>query len=166
MKQIVILLFIILYGSSTMAQKLDSVVSQDQLIGFWQINSPKVSSALNKNFRFFPDGKYVLSFDNYDDTKRVLSLAGHYRLEKNKLFMTVESRKEIIGGDFAKGSPGFQRDEFVLDGGKVEVITQKDSSGSDPFLISILGTSKSGKITCIKIDNNKYYKLSSDPSSK
>ena len=159
-------LFLILIGSVVSAQKVDTTISQQQMVGVWQINTARVGDALLKNFRFFNDGKFVLNFDSYDDAKRVLSLSGHYRLEKNKLFMTVESRREIVGGDFAKGSPGFQRDEFVLEGGKEEVITQKGaSSGLDPFLIAICGT-KGGEINCIKIDNNKYYKLSGDPHMK
>jgi hypothetical protein len=142
---------------------IDSTINQDKLAGIWQENTAVVADALLKNFQFFRDGSYTLNYSEYDDTKRTLSLGGHYRLAGNKLFMTVESRKEIIGGDFIKGSPGFQREEFVLDSGKVEVVKQNDSSGSDPFLISVCGFSKSGKITCVKIDNNKYYKLSADP---
>jgi len=163
MKRSIILSFLILYSLSLFAQKVDTTISQDQLTGIWQINTARNSDALLKNFQFFSDGKYALNFDNYDDTKRILSVSGHYRLVKNELFLTVESRKEIVGGNFIKGSPGFQRDEFVLDGGKVEVIKQEDTSGTDPFLISICNIAKSGKVNCIKIDNNKYYKLSSDP---
>ena len=59
------------------------------------------------------------NFSEYDDAQRL---------------MAVESRVEITGGYFTKGSPGFQRAEFVLEGG-------------------------------IQIDNNKYYKLSDNPSA-
>src|SRR6202000_1237395 len=146
--KLLVALFFISWSLCSRGQTIDSTINQDQLAGIWQVNTAVVADALLKNFQFYRDGSYTLNYDEYDDIKRTLSLSGHYRLTGNKLFMTVESRKEIVGGDFVKGSPGFQREEFVLDKGKVMEIKQKDSSGSDPFLISACGISKSGKLTC------------------
>lgn len=147
-------------------QKADSTIIQQKLIGVWQINSATVGSALQENFQFFPDGRFDFNFSEYDDAQRLLGLQGHYHLKDGYLFMTVDSRVEITGGYFTKGSPGFQRDEFVLEGGKVETIRQTDSlGGKDPFIISVCKLSKSGKIIGIQIDNNKYYKLSDNPSA-
>jgi hypothetical protein len=166
MKQFLILSCFSLFYFVTLAQNADSTIRQRQLIGVWQINNAIVGDALRENFQFFPDGKFVLNFSQYDDAQRVLALRGHYRLEGGLLFMTVESRDEIIGGYFTKGSPGFQRSAFVLEGGKVETITQIDSAGfKDPFVVINCKIAKSGKIMGIQIDHNKYYKLSENPEA-
>jgi hypothetical protein len=161
-----LLLFFVSFCSSLSlrSQNIDSTIDQNQLVGIWQIKTPKMGDALLKNFQFFNDGRYILHFDSYDDTKRIFSISGRYRLEKRHLFLSITSRKELVGGQLIKGSPGFQRDEFVLDEGQIQEIKQDDTAGSDPFFIAVCGINKEGKINCIQIDNNKYYKLSSNPS--
>jgi hypothetical protein len=166
MKKILILSCFSVFYFATFAQNVDSTIRQQQLIGVWQIDNARVGDALRENFQFFPDGRFILNFSEYDDTQRVLALRGHYRFGNGLLFMTVQSRDEIIGGYFTKGSPGFQRSAFVLEGGKVQTITQIDSAGSkDPFVVTKCKVTKSGKIAGIQIDNNKYYKLSENPEA-
>jgi|GEM_PF-768179 len=149
-----------------LAQNADSIVRQQQIIGVWQVSTVKVGDALRENFQFFPDGKFVYNFSQYDDAQRVLALRGHYRLANGMLYMNVESRDEISGGYFTKGSPGFQRSPFVLEEGKVKTITQIDSAGAkDPFIIKVCKRNESGKIVCIQIDSYSYYRLSDDPNA-
>jgi hypothetical protein len=166
MKKVLIVGIALLLYLAGFAQRTDSTITQQKLIGVWQINSATLGSALQENFQFFPDGKFDFNFSEYDDAQRILALQGHYHLKDGYLYMTVESRVEITGGYYTKGSPGFQRAEFVLEGGKVETVRQIDSSGGkDPFIISVCKISKTGKIMGIQIDNNKYFKLSDNPSA-
>ncbi len=160
-------LLLVIFGCfHGMAQNVDTVISQKQLVGIWQIDKAVVGDALREHFTFFPDGRFLMGFNQYDDAQRVLALNGHYRINGGKLFMMVESRLEIVGGYFTKGSPGFQRAPFVLEGGKVQTIAQKDTlSEKDPFIISVLKRSGSGKVTGVKIGSNKYYKVSDNPAA-
>ena len=90
------------------AKAQNDTISIKNLIGVWQIGSSKTGSALNKHFQFFEDGRYILNFNQNDETKRIISLSGHYRFKDNKLYLTAEIRKEIVGGELIAGSPAFQ----------------------------------------------------------
>jgi uncharacterized protein (TIGR03066 family) len=164
-KQIILILFMILplFG---MAQKTDSTIDQHQLLGVWQVKTSKLGDALQDHYQFFANGEFVYNFSQYDDTRRVLALKGKYRLTGNKLFMSVQSRIEITGGYFTKGSPGFQTSPFVLEGGTIETFQQVDTTNQhDPFFISGIMTGKTGKIIGLQIDNYKYYKISDNPNA-
>jgi len=141
-------------------------ISRQQLIGVWQEGSPSVGDALKKNLQFFADGHFVLNFSQYDDIATVRALGGKYKLDSSGLYLIAEYRKEIVGGTYEKGNPGVDKDEFVLNGGKLTTIRQKPDSDSyvDPYIIS---PCKNEKRTpghpCILINSNTYYKLSDNP---
>jgi len=146
------------------AQNIDSTINQRQLIGVWQIGTPKLGDALLAHYQFFENGEFIYNFSQYDDAQRVLALKGHYRSVGNKLFISIQSRVELTGGYFTKGSPGFQASPFVLEGGTIETFNQVDTTNQrDPFILSVTLTNKKGKIVGLKIDNNKYYKLTDNP---
>lgn len=141
-------------------------ISRQQLVGVWQEGSTTVGDALKKNFQFFTDGHFVLNFSQYDDIGTVRALGGKYKLDSGGLYLIAEYRKEIVGGTYEKGNPGVDKDEFVLNGGKLTVIRQKPDSDSyvDPYIVS---PCKSEKRTpghaCILINYNTYYKISNAP---
>lgn len=146
------------------AQNVDSIISKEQLIGVWQLKTPKIGDALHETFQFFKDGQFAYNFSQYDDVNRVLTLNGNYRLVGNQLYTSVTSREELTGGYFTTGSPGFQSSPFVLEGATVTTISQNDSaSKNDYFFISSLLLNKAGRIISIQINGNKYYKLSDNP---
>lgn len=161
----VIITLVILYSRVGVAQKLDSSIDQRALVGVWQSGTPKLGDALLAHYQFFENGKFIYNFSQYDDATRVLALKGHYRLVGNELFMSVQSRVELVGGSFTRGSPGFQESPFVLEGGTIETFNQVDTANQrDPFILSVIMTGKTRKIVGLKIDNNKYFKLSNNPS--
>jgi len=141
-------------------------ISRQQLIGVWQEGSATVGDALRKNFQFFPDGRFVLNFSQYDDIATVRALGGKYKFDSSGLYLMAEYRKEIVGGTYEKGNPGVDNDEFVLTGGKLTTIRQKVDSDSyvDPYILSPCKKEKRvAGHACVLICNNIYYKLSDNP---
>jgi hypothetical protein len=146
----------------------DTITSKQQLVGIWQQGSPTIADALRKSIQFFADGSFLLNYSQYDDITAVRSLGGHYKLDSSGLFLAVEYRKEIVGGDYERGNPGVQSEEFILTGGKLEVIKQKPDSDSfvEPFIISgCKGHKTDSKHMCMLLNYNTYYKLSSNPNA-
>ncbi len=145
------------------AQTTKHSFSSIQIIGSWQIGNSQVSDAFKKNIIFYKNGKFILNYDGYDDIGRIRSVSGHYKIKDTALYLTIESRMEIAGGKLTKGSPGFQTEEFTLDGGKLITIKQTNKESDEPFDLSVSEYRGDNPI-CIQIDNNKYYKLSVDPN--
>jgi hypothetical protein len=146
----------------------DSVVTKQQLVGIWQMGSPVVADALKKNIQFFADGSFLLNYSQYDDITAVRSLGGHYKLDSDGIYLSVEYRKEIVGGNYERGNPGVQSEEFILTGGKLEIIQQKPDSDSfiEAFPLSACKTGKMDtKHACMLLNYNTYYKLSSNPKA-
>src|SRR5205809_886657 len=97
---------------------ISSDCTKHNIVGLWQINSSNVSSALHDNYKFYPNGTFDFGFDQYDDTKRIISIGGKYEFKLNQIVLTISYRKEIDGGEIVRGSPGFQKG-WVLNGGKL-----------------------------------------------
>jgi len=163
MGKIVLAIVTLLSCISSFAQKYSGSIKGKDLIGTWQANTEVIGDAMQENFHFFANGKYIYNFNGYDDVKRILGVIGHYRFDGEQLFLTIEYRKEYTGGKLISGSPGFQKSIFVLDSGEVQMIKQKDIDPGDSYSIEVLEVSGQGEIKCIEIYRKKYYKISFDP---
>lgn len=151
----------------SLAQLPVTKITNHDLSGTWQIDNKTVGDALKKNFRFYENGTFILNFSEYNDLARIKSVKGKYSIgtDNSNLYLTIESRQELVGGHLEPGSPGFQSNEFVLQGAKLITIEQSDSESKEPYSLSDCGCNK-GEITCIKIEGNKYYKVSANPNYK
>jgi hypothetical protein len=158
---------LIFYCSLSLAQTSALKITNHNLAGTWQIDNPQVGDALKKNFRFYENGTFTLNFSEYDDLARIKSVKGRYRIgaDNNSIYLTIESRQELVGGHLEPGSPGFQSSEFVLEGAKLVTIRKNDSVSDEFYSLAICSANKQ-KIMCIKIEGNKYYKISANPRYK
>ncbi len=160
MRSIIIVLCIFVFAENSFAQN-SKPISSKELIGVWQINTPQEADAWGKCFVFYKNGKYILHYSQYDDIARIKSVQGRYTLRDSSFSLTIESRTEISGGTLVPGSMGFQREEFVLDGGNPIVIKQ---AKEEPISFYFKNCKGKNGARCIEINNNKYYKISSDPN--
>jgi len=136
-------------------------------VGLWQLNSKIVGSGYDKTFQFFNNGKFRLNYSSFDDNKRIVAVDGRYKISNGKLYMVIDYREEITGGRLAKGSPAFQREEFVLEGGQTVKIKQNDTTSvNEPFTIKKVKRDQTGEIISLTINFNQYYRLSDIPRVK
>jgi hypothetical protein len=152
--KIIPIFFLLAISTVAMAQ-----VKKHNIIGLWQVDSPQTGDALLANYRFFPNGTFKYTLNSYDDRGRIAQARGTYKLKGDTLTIIIKSRIERVGGELVGGSEGFQQDEIVLDGGKNVEVKQKDVTPII-FLIEWF-KSKDGK--GFKIQNNKYFQISTDP---
>ncbi len=79
-KYCVFLGILISFGNAGLSHsKNDSVVSQNQLIGVWQVGSDVVSSTLQANFQFYKTGRYIYNFNGYAELNPIFSITGNYK---------------------------------------------------------------------------------------
>jgi hypothetical protein len=155
MKRINLLVLLIsLIANSSFAQ-----VSNHKIIGVWQVDSPNLADAWLSNYRFFKDGTFKYTFNQYDDRGRIREAKGTYTLKDGTLTVIIKTRTEFIGGDLVGGGAGFQKEELVLDGGKPIEVKQKII---EPIVFNIEWFIKKG-VRGFKIQNNTYYLISTDP---
>lgn len=127
------------------------------IVGIWRVDNCKVGSALRDYYQFLDDGTFTYNFDQYDDTKRILSISGWYKASPEWITFTVISRKELTGGEIVIGSPGFQKG-WVLD--EAEPVTFNENY-TETVEFSVCDSLI--KFRFIKIANEKFYKLSDNP---
>lgn len=160
MRSIIIFLSIFVFVGNIIAQTQKPIASKE-LIGVWQIDDALISSAYQKCFAFYKNGKFVLHYSEYDELARIKSVTGKYYKKDSLLYLQIESRMELIGGKLVSGSPGVESEEFVLEGAKHIIVKQR--SGKPETFDITTGTSENG-VQYIQINNNKYYKIFSDPN--
>lgn len=149
----------------THAQSLNDNITPKELVGLWQLNSATVGSGLNKNFRFYNDGKFLFTFGGSDYDGRLLNIGGHYKIDSNNLYFSVEYRTEVLGGKIAPGLDGVLGAEFVILDGETRVTKQAPSTENYPFRLTRCDDKPTKTMQCVKIEYKKYYKLSSNPDS-
>ena len=133
-----------------------STINQYDLVGIWQANSSVVSSTLQANFQFLKSGKFIFNVNGYSDLNPIQNISGTYKIEQGRLYLKIDQYKELRNFNITESSPAFQFGSFVLEGGKIVAIKQNDSTYYEHDVKII-----SNK--CVLIDNQKYFKLSSDP---
>jgi hypothetical protein len=163
-KQIIFTLTIVFclhYSASSQLQSDSNQISQEFLIGIWQINTDVISSSLHKTIQFFADKKFVYTMDKYNDLNPIISISGKYKTESGGLSLLIEEITQLSGYKIEEADHGFQFGLFQLSGGKTVVIKQKDSEFTFHELKKIYAGSKKGSV--IMIDNEKYFKFSDNP---
>src|ERR1700744_2078834 len=134
-------------------------VLNHKIIGVWQVDSPQTGDAWRNNYRFFKDGTFKYSFDQYDDRGRIREAKGTYELKGDSLILVIKTRTEFVGGYLVGGSSGFQKEELVLYGTKPIEVKQKIT---EPIILIIDFFNKKA-IRGFKVQNNTYYLISTDP---
>lgn len=135
--------------------------SKEELIGIWQAGSDKESSAWLDNYQFFLDGKFIFNFNQYDGSKRIISIKGKYELHNDTLILIIEYSVEAMGGYIVRGSSAWE-DEWVLQDAKIKEI-KYDSPKKEITFIEKCNDHIS-TFPCIMIEKRKYYKMQSDPT--
>jgi len=133
-------------------------VASRKLTGVWQINTSQLADAWLNTYRFFNDGTFKYSFNQYDDTGRILAVKGTYKMKKDTLILIVKTRTERIGGNIVQGGQGSQQNELVLDGSHTVEVKQTDHT---PIIIPVKFAMKKG-VRTITLQLNTYYLISTD----
>jgi len=160
--RLLIIICLSFYIKGAIAQEQKQYISSSkELVGTWQYNTPQLGDAYGKNFQFYKNGTFVLNYSQYNDIGRIAKITGKYEAKDSSIYLTLVSRTEVEGGKLVAGSYGFQKEEFVLNGGKPVTIKQTGEK-PEPFVLTKCKSKNGAK--CIQINNNKYYQISVDPN--
>lgn len=153
MKKLILLLLIIIKCNCIHAQSL---------VGLWQLNTSEVTSGYFDTYQFFSNGTFRFNSNQYDALRRVITIGGKYKVQKNKLTFLVEYTMEKVGGAFKIGDISSGSDSWSITGGQIKrlpllkTITQYASIETDI---------KDQGADIIKINKAKYYKVDNDPEN-
>jgi hypothetical protein len=160
MKAISLRLFLILVLLSTIApaqsKSTDSELSRE-LIGLWHA-SPYVAAGMNDLYRFFDDGRFIFEYNQMIWSKRTISFAGKWRVQKGKLILTITERTDIVGGQRVKS-------DMSADGYEIEDGTEVTRELKPPKVeTKTLGKIKQGETAKFgSIGKANYWRLSKNP---
>lgn len=133
--------------------KKETYITQKDIVGVWQRDSKLVRNGLSQNFEFYMNGKFVVNLgSDKDDGRNVIKLKGRYRLDKDKLYITILS-KTIVDGKIVISDAGVSLNIFSYEGKEVEILEKNPVEISDPCYITVITTQN------IKISNEIYFKI-------
>ncbi len=156
MRKIIFILLIVTCGQVFAWQKKDtSYLTKEELLGTWQRGTKITGNGLNQHFIFKSDGSFVLNlYNDGDDARSLIGLKGKYRLLKDKLYLTITSRK-IVEGELGIGDMALTSSllEFGPEAKAKEVKEINPKEMLDPCYITTISR------TNIKLNNQNYYKI-------
>ncbi|HTD98016.1 MAG TPA: hypothetical protein VK668_01965 [Mucilaginibacter sp.] len=156
-------LFLLIIVNVCSAKKLlaQQTLSVKNLVGVWQYESPTVGDELNQSFAFFGNRNFFFNNGKLgDDLVSTGVLKGRYRLDKNKIYFTIISRTIIDNANIGVKNSAIDFGIFQYNDIVPRVITEKKPKEiEDPAIITFI------KPNHIKINDEDYYKVSSDPNA-
>lgn len=154
-----LLIVIICFAKQIYAQQK---LSKKNLIGVWQYGSPHIGDELGQSFAFFDNGNFIFyNGKNGDDVVSTLNLKGKYRLDEKSIYFTIISRMMVDKAQISIIDPGIKWGIFEYGGDDetVKEIVEKDPKEiADPATFTIIAPNH------IKINDEEYYKVSSNPN--
>lgn len=153
MKKLTLLLLIIIKCSCINAQSL---------VGIWQLNTPEVSSGYLDTYQFFSNGTFRFNSSQYNALRRVITIGGKYKVQKDKVTFLVEYTMEKVGGVFKVGDVSSGSDSWSITGGQIKRVPLLKTLTQ---YASIETGIKDKEVDVIKINKAKYYKVDNDPEN-
>lgn len=135
---------------------LTSEIKSQNIVGLWQEGTPEISAAYHNTYNFLQDGTFSFNPSEYDGLKRILSIDGQYKLENDKLLLTITGTHELIGGTIERNTfSGTSTHLWSIEGGSIKkIIFPKQQKEIIDFEIK-----KEGENILIILDSYKFYKL-------
>jgi len=94
-------------------------ITKEHFIGCWQI-APSFAAGIMDSHWFFEDGKYRFGFNEMDGLKRIIEREGIWKIENNKVEITIVSQTCYEGGKIIWDDAfGYMREDHEL---KLEMI--------------------------------------------
>jgi hypothetical protein len=152
------LVLLIMIRTSTNSQGKVQIDPKD-LVGIWQADTAEEGSAWLDAYSFFPDGRFIFHFSQYNGTHRIEDLHGNFKIEGNVLYTTIQYRTERIGGHVERGGNGSE-DEWVLVGDSVVVVKQENLL-EEKWPLKLYQRPSDG-IKCLNLRRN-YYLVRKNP---
>jgi hypothetical protein len=79
------------------AEPKETSLKQSDLVGMWHA-MPIVASGYSERFFLYADGRFEYATNQMDGTKRIISIAGIWKLEGNSLLASISSERYQQGG--------------------------------------------------------------------
>jgi hypothetical protein len=161
MKKIWFVLLVMLHVCAAKQLRAQQKLTIKALVGVWQYASPRIGDQLNQSFVFFGNGDFFFNNGKLgDDLVATLVLKGRYRLDRNKMYFTIISKTimdDSVGVGVVNPVIAFGIFEYK-DMVPKEIIEKNPKEIEDPGDITAVS------LKHIKINDEDYYKVSSDPN--
>ena len=137
------------------------------MIGTWH-EVPFIGSADSQRYHFFPDGKYIFEYSQYDTEKRILSKTGTWTFENGLLTLIVNSMVTVEGGEESAESllPGDDNNEYAIINGTIRIVDIKTPESEEYILENFyydIGNTPGDYLTVL-FNETRYWKYTDDPS--
>ena len=144
------------------AEKDLSINSIEELVGVWHA-SPSLGAGWNDNYHFFKDMTFRLDYSQYDESKRIIDIAGEWSVSEGELILTVTQKTVVKGGQLEKSSPSAVS-EYKIVNGKIKK-EQLNLPEKIVYALSKIEKDESYPYPImIKIDGKQFWKFNDDPT--
>lgn len=131
-------------------------VNNKNIIGIWQAETNEVSSGYLDTYRFYKNNKFAFEPSQYDGLKRIVQIAGTYKIHNSKIVFYVHSITELVGNKIERSMITTLSDSWAIDGGKI--VTKKIKSSPQEAKFEFCESIEDNK-NCLKIDGRLFYEI-------
>ena len=131
-------------------------VNNKNIIGIWQAETNEVSSNYHDTYRFYKNNKFAFEPSQYDGLKRIVQIAGTYKIHDAKIVFYVHSIQELVGNKIERSMITTLSDSWAIDGGKL--VTKKIKSLPQEAKFEFCESIEDNK-NCLKIDGRLFYEI-------
>ena len=147
--------------AAPLAAHATRALSSKSLVGHWQQGSPETPDARPDSDRFFADARFVFELSQFDGSKRLVALRGHWRRVDGGLAFRVTARTELVGGRIG-WSPGSSNGRALTGTRRME-IDQPGGAESDALIAACASLHDAD---CIAIHGVNDDRISFDPAAR
>ena len=126
---------------------------EEKLFGMWQYGSRSVGAGYNHMYYFNKDGTYRFSHSQYDGENRGIEHSGEWKINGNKILLTVKKKIVLEGGVLSEASGSVSSEKEITGGESKEIYL------SPPETMEISISDYNSEEGTIKINDEEYWNL-------
>ena len=154
MRRIFIIIILLISFNSICQTSVNT--ENKNIIGIWQAETNEVSSGYLDTYRFYENNKFAFEPSQYDGLKRIVQIAGTYKIDNAKIVFYVHSIKELVGNKIERSMITTLSDSWAIDGGKL--VTKKIKSSPQDATFEFCKSNEDNQ-NCLIIDGRLFYKI-------
>ncbi|WP_010250291.1 hypothetical protein [Acetivibrio cellulolyticus] len=94
---------------------------KEKLFGMWQYGGRSIGAGYNHIYYFNKDGTYRFQHSQYDGENREIEHSGEWKVNGNKIYLTVKKKIELEGGVLSEASGSVSSEKEIIGGETKEV---------------------------------------------
>lgn len=145
------------YVSDNNKKSSDKGVSQSDIIGLWQFDTPSVAAGYGDRYYFFKDNTFKYERSQMNSDNRNLGFSGTWNIINNKIHLDIRKEQTLVGGKIEESPSSITGYEIV--GARIQ---DKDVNKDKEFTYGVETEGDFIGVKIIQDNSSKFYYVVTD----